>query len=114
VHDGGAKALHHIHDAVRGDPFLLACPRRLSVPHGPAVWIAAAFSDSFREDTKAACDKLTRARFGRRVLTDGADRASSTAYADRSNECGQNFHFRRAAQVDGLRASEASHQFAPR
>jgi hypothetical protein len=89
VHDGGAKALHHDDDAVRGDPFLLACPRSLSVSHRPAVWIAAALSDSLREDSKAACDKLTRARFGRHLLIDGAHRAASTAYADDSNECGQ-------------------------
>jgi hypothetical protein len=69
--NGGANALDRSNNAVRGDPFLLVCPRRLSVSHGPTVRVAAALSDSLREDGKAAFDKLTRAHFGRRVLADG-------------------------------------------
>jgi transposase len=56
---------------------------------------------------------LARARFWRHVLIDGAHWASSMAYADHSNECGQNFHFRRAAQVDWLRSTESGHLSSP-
>ncbi len=89
VHDCGPNVLDRSNDAVRGDQLLLASPSRLSVAQGPAVVIAAVLSDSLGECSKAACDNLTRARFGRRVLADGTHRASPTAYAHHSSECDQ-------------------------
>jgi hypothetical protein len=49
--NGGSHALDRSYDAVRGDQFLLARPRRLSVSHSPAVWIAAALEGAGIEFT---------------------------------------------------------------
>ena len=72
-----------------GDQFLLACPRRLRVSHGNADFDVISVRESASDLIDDGDERLSRGRFGRRVLADGAHRATSTAYADQYSERSQ-------------------------